>query len=178
MYVCPMKSLVCLLLVGALALPACKTSQKTNTNTDAPQETLTAFSKEEQDAAKGVWKFEGKNAFSLKETVAVKMYHQEATALLLHRPMEMLLEVEEGGKWRAVRKLYCPCLQDCPAPPKEKEVAANEKVEFSWTPQEEWCESGAKNAPAPLGKYRLVVYHRANSEKKMAIQHFLFTLKK
>jgi hypothetical protein len=162
-----------LVYVTLCGLLACKTTQNNNPNTT---ETNTDVSKQSQ--TNGIWRFEAKEAYKRKENVEIKMYHESETPLKLQHPLEMKLEVEENGTWRTVRRLYCPCLQNCPPPPYDIELSAKERHTFSWKPEEKWCENEEKTAEAPLGKYRLVVTHRKGMEKKMYFQHYVFTLKK
>jgi len=96
----------------------------------------------------------------------------------LQRPLEMKLEVEEKGTWRTIKKLYCPCQQGCPNPPRDREMAPQERFTFQWIPVEQFCEPSLKTLPAPVGKYRLIVNHMVGLEKKMYIQHYLFKITK
>ena len=150
--------------MGAMmCLWACKPTQNTAQDT--------------QKSAKGVWIFEAKNTFSAQEEVKIQAYHEQSMALNLQRPLELILEVEEKGNWRTVRKLYCPCNENCPNPPLQKSVEAKERISFQWTPQEQWCESSLRSAPAPKGKYRLEIRHTVTGDKKVYVQYFEFTLK-
>lgn len=151
-----------LFLAGLLA---CKSTQ--NKPVDNADET-----------AQGIWRFEAKNKFSLQDEVVIMMYHEQKNALRLLRPLEMKLEVEENGAWRLVRRLYCICLENCPPPPREREIAPKERFTFRWKPEEKWCEPTLKTLPAPVGKYRLVINHLNGLEKKLNQQYYEFSLTK
>lgn len=159
-----------LVVFGAMS---CKTSQN-NTKSDLAQVNYSTLPTQPN----GIWKFESAGTFSRKKEVEIVFYHEGKQPVNLTRPMELKLEFEENGKWRTVRTLYCPCLQNCPPPPYQREVAPQDKQTFKWKPEEQWCEESAKSAPAPVGKYRLVINHTVNMEKKLYFQHYEFTLTK
>lgn len=160
-------------LLSILGLNSCKTTQNNN-NTEIPHVNYNSMPTQ----SNGIWRFESKGTFKRKENVEIQFYHEQKEAVKLQRPMELKLELEVDGKWRTVRKLYCPCLQNCPPPPFEREIEAQVRTSFSWKPEEQWCEEGAKSAPAPVGKYRLIITHRKENEKQLFFQHYEFTLKK
>lgn len=151
--------------IALVGLLACKSTQNKHIEDASTTETT-----------KGIWRFEAKRKFKQNDMVAIELYHEQDTTLRLMRPMEMKLEFEENGAWRLVKQLYCICLENCPPPPREREIAAKERFTFQWKAEERWCEPSLKTLPAPVGKYRLIINHMKGMERKLYVQHYEFQI--
>jgi hypothetical protein len=81
----------------------------------------------------------------LSETFALEIENISNYEIFIYYSSFKDIEKKYGNTWIKVKILYCPCGQDCGAPPSKKVISSHQKYRLNWNLQEGWCEKDSNN---------------------------------
>lgn len=92
----------------------------------------------------------------------------------LYKPRNLQVRKKEGGKWRAVKTLYCPCGASCPAPPERIPLFPGKSFSYHWDQKEQWCgevdEQGIPRMHSRFpgyGTYRMAIRYLSGPDQRV-----------
>ncbi len=119
---------------------------------------------------------------SYKETVkqtegfSLDIKNVSKDEIFIHYPGYKPIEKKKGDEWVKVKILYCPCGQNCDAPPQKKILNPGQKYRVYWNLLEGWCEENLNGGiPKTIekkvesGRYRISLFYSQGNEEKVTI---------